>query len=92
MDLKIILLFCILPCIGVVFVTWLLRFPWPWFLKAMIGLEIVIAAFSMLIEIDAQRTPGNSGWIMMFAAAFQIYLVLMLFLARLIIWQNKKRD
>lgn len=91
MDLKVIFLFCLFPCLGIIFLTWLLRFPWRWLLKTVIVFEIVIAILVFVIELDARKTPGNSGWIMIFAAVFQIYFAVLLMLTRLVIWLRKKR-
>jgi hypothetical protein len=73
----------VLPCLSVIFLTWILRFPWTWFLYLSIALEIIVV---FAIELDARKTPGNSGWIMMSAAVFQIYLGVLLMVFRLGIW------
>lgn len=91
MDLKVIFLFCLFPGLGIIFLTWLLRFPWAWLFKTVIVFEIVVAILVFVIELDARKTPGNSGWIMIFAAVFQIYFAVLLMLTRLVIWLRKKR-
>ncbi|MEJ2898149.1 hypothetical protein [Acinetobacter sp. NS-4] len=60
-------------------------------MKTVIAFEIVIAILVFAIEIDARKTPGNSGWIMIFAAVFQIYFAVLLMLTRLVSWLIKKR-
>ncbi|TCH64309.1 hypothetical protein [Acinetobacter sp. ANC 4862] len=90
MDLKIIFLFFVLPCLGIIFLTWLLRFPWSWLLKTVIVFEIVIAILAFVIELDARKTPGNSGWIMIFTAVFQFCFLLFLLIARIVIWMDDK--
>ena len=91
MDLKVIFLFCLFPGLGVIFLTWFLRFPWAWLFKTVIVFEIMVAILVFVIELDARKTPGNSGWIMIFAAVFQIYFAVLLMLTRLVIWLRKKR-
>lgn len=91
MDLKVIVLFCLFPGLGIIFLTWLLRFPWAWLFKTVIVFEIMVAILVFVIELDARKTPGNSGWIMIFAAVFQIYFAVLLMLTRLVIWLRKKR-
>ncbi|WP_240921621.1 hypothetical protein [Acinetobacter sp. SA01] len=68
-----------------------MRFPWTWLFKTVIVFEIVVAILVFVIELDARKTPGNSGWIMIFAAVFQIYFAVLLMLTRLVIWLRKKR-
>jgi hypothetical protein len=56
-----------------------------------ITFEIMVAIIVFIIELDARKTPENSGWIMIFAAVFQIYFAVLLMLTRLVIWLIKKR-
>ena len=91
MDLKIVFLFCTLPCLAIVFLTWILHFPWTWLFKTVITFEIMVAIIVFIIELDARKTPGNSGWIMIFAGVFQIYFSILLMLTRLVIWLIKKQ-
>lgn len=91
MDLKIVFLFCTLPCLAIVFLTRILHFPWTWLFKTVITFEIMVAIIVFIIELDARKTPGNSGWIMIFAGVFQIYFAGLLMLTRLVIWLIKKQ-
>ena len=55
MDLKIVFLFCTLPCLAIVFLTWILHFPWTWLFKTVITFEIMVAIIVFIIELDARR-------------------------------------
>lgn len=68
----------------------MLCIQWSWFLKAVIVFEIVIAILAFVIELDARKTPGNSGWIMIFTAVFQFCFLLFLLIARIGIWMDNK--
>lgn len=52
--------------------------------------EIVIAILAFVIELDARKIPGNSGWIMIFTAVFQFCFLLFLLIARIAIWMDDK--
>ena len=57
----------------------------------MITFEIMVAIIVFIIELDARKTLGNSGWIMIFTGVFQIYFAGLLMLTRLVIWLIKQQ-
>ncbi|OTG65509.1 hypothetical protein [Acinetobacter silvestris] len=77
------------PCLVIVFLTWVLHFPWTWLFKAVITFEIIVAIIVFIIELGARKILENSGWIMIFAGIFQIYFAVLLILIRLGIWVDQ---
>lgn len=90
MDIKTIFLFGILPSVSIIFLTWLVRFPRPAVFKAVLIFEIILTICTLVIEFEARKTPGNSGWIIIFTSFFQFCFLLFLLIARISIWLENK--
>lgn len=90
MDIKTIILFAVLPSLSIIFLTWLIRFPKPWVFKAVLIFEIILTVCTLVIELDARKTPGNSGWTIIFTGFFQFCFLQFLLIARIRIWIENK--
>ena len=90
MEIKTIILFAALPSLSIIFLTWLIRFPKPWVFKAVLIFEIILTVCTLVIELDARKAPGNSGWIIIFTGFFQFCFLLFLLIARIRIWIANK--
>ena len=90
MEIKTIILFAALTSLSIIFLTWLVRFPKSWVFKAVLIFEILLTVCTLIIELDARKTPGNSGWIIIFTGFFQFCFLLFLLIARIRIWIENK--
>lgn len=50
--------------LGALFVgfVYLLSFPWAWVVKAAIGLEVLLLAIAVMMELSAKDVNGAGGW------------------------------
>ena len=90
MEIKTVILFTALTSLSIIFLTWLVRFPKAWVFKAVLIFEIILTVCTLVIELDARKTPGNSGWIIIFTGFFQFCFLLFLLIARIRIWIENK--
>lgn len=80
-----IFLYTGLTVLGILGLTWLLHFPWPWLFKLVLAIEALLFIVVNLGEYSGSNS-GGSGWLAFAFFIFQGAAALVIIGVRLVIW------